>query len=184
LISGLPLASFGPTGAVNNWIITEDDFINGLFGELPPVDICAAVLDVDIEYNFTMTRRARYSIHYAAPRGRVLWQVPLFTPARVVNPVPEVGGVGSGIYRLNATTTPDQNYPANTNNCTWNIAITPYIAGSGTLWPNTFAASKTVQIIIPNYKLDNGTPAPGTGELIIFPEAGNPVTRFCEVRIL
>jgi hypothetical protein len=182
VLSGLPLASFGPTNAVNNWIFTEDDIVNGLFGENPPVDVCAPVENVEVEYNFTMTRRARYSMHYPAtnnPRVRVAWQAPGTSVLRVVNPAPEVGGVGSGVYRAIATTTPDQNYPDNTNNCAWTIAMTPYIWGSGTLWPNLFAFSRTVQIVIPNYKLDNGTPAPGTGEMIIFPEAGNPATRFC-----
>ncbi|MGF1587444.1 MAG: hypothetical protein ACFCUM_19160 [Bacteroidales bacterium] len=172
------VAPFNNIKAVNNHIIEESDFTSGLYGENPPIDLCAPVQDVEIEYNMSFSRRARNSIHYAAPRARIVWESPdVAGSQQFIIPLPEIGGTGSGQYRT--TTSRNEDYPADTDNCTWSIAITPYVWTTGTLWPNLFAFSRAVNITLPNYKLDNGSPAPGTGEMIVFPEIGNPLTEFC-----
>ena len=43
--------NFANVQAVNNYIAVQADFVNGLYGEIPPVDICAAVENVTVEYN-------------------------------------------------------------------------------------------------------------------------------------
>ncbi len=78
----------------------------------------------------------------------------------------EVDSAGSAIYNISVTRPTD--YPDNTLNCTWEIAIYPYIYNSGTLQPNLFVTPQNlVFTTIPNYKKDNGTPAPGTGTVNI-----------------
>ena len=70
--------------AVNNYIATTADFNNGLYGENPPVDICAQVVDVEVEYNIGISKRYRNSIHYAAPRVWIRWENPAAAPATQV----------------------------------------------------------------------------------------------------
>src|SRR5450759_4244849 len=53
--------NFGNTQAYNNYIAVQADFSNGLYGEIPPVDICAAVINVDVASNIVITQRYRNS---------------------------------------------------------------------------------------------------------------------------
>ncbi|MCK9629845.1 MAG: hypothetical protein M0R37_14815, partial [Bacteroidales bacterium] len=55
--------NFTNVSAVNNYIAVAADFTNGLYGENPPIDICAQVINVEIEYNITLSQRYRNSIH-------------------------------------------------------------------------------------------------------------------------
>jgi hypothetical protein len=48
--------------AVNNYIAVASDFANGLYGEIPPNDLCSPVENVEVEYNTTITQRYRNSI--------------------------------------------------------------------------------------------------------------------------
>jgi PKD repeat protein len=161
--------------AVNNYIATASDFSNGLYGELAPVDICAPVVDVQVESNIVMSRRYRNSIHYALPKIWILWEYPNAFP-RTLGFYAEVGGVGSGNFRA---VEPYAGYPDNTTNCTWDVSIYPYLYNTGTLQPNLYVTVNQVVIQLPNYKRDNGTPAPGTGELGIDPPVDDPRTLFC-----
>ncbi|MFW5878086.1 MAG: hypothetical protein ACOCUP_03120, partial [bacterium] len=73
-LSGDNVASFTDIQAVNNWIINSDDFTIGLYGRTGNIDICAAIEDVEIEYNFSLSRKSRNSIHYFPPRMYLRWQ--------------------------------------------------------------------------------------------------------------
>ena len=87
----------------------------------------------------------------------------------------ETGGVGSGAFsktQLNAV------YPDNTTNCTWVISIYPYMPGTAPQ-PSLAVVNNRVLITIPNYKKDNGTPVPGTGDLGLNPAIDNLSTLFC-----
>ena len=161
--------------AVNNYIAVPADFSNGLYGENPPVDICAKVENVEVSYNVVVSHAYRNSIHYALPKAYITWQYPLDNPKTQPNMV-ESGGVGSGIYSI---TSLFAGYPDNTLNCTWVVGIYPYIFNSGTLQPNLFVTQNLVKITLPNYKKDNGTPVPGTGTLGLNPPVGDPSTLFC-----
>ena len=167
--------SFTDVSAINNYIADDSDFINGLYGENPPTDICAAVEDVEVEYNVILSKRYRNSIHYATVKCQVRWEAPNALP-RTVLPFTELAPVGSGLYNM-VTNYP--NYPDNTLNCTWTINMNPYLYNTGTLQPNLHVISKTVTIVIANYKRDDGTPAPGTGSLGIDPPIDDPSTLFC-----
>ena len=61
--------NFTNVQAVNNYIATSADFSNGLYGEIAPVDICAPVVDVQVESNIVMSSRYRNSIHYALAKS-------------------------------------------------------------------------------------------------------------------
>ncbi|MCK4630889.1 MAG: hypothetical protein KAT40_05565, partial [Bacteroidales bacterium] len=167
--------SFTDVSAVNNYIAIAADFANGLYGEVGDVDRCAPVEDAEIEYNMSLTQRYRNSIHYANPKAYIRWEAPNDNPKDqpFMN---EVAPVGSGVYTV---TSPAHDYPDNTDNCTWRCTVFPYIYNSGTLQPNIFVTVLTVDIIFPNYKLDNGTPAPGTGSLNIDPPINQSSTLFC-----
>ena len=161
--------------ARNNYIAVAADFTNGLYGENPPIDICAQVINVEIEYNITLSQRYRNSIHYSLPIAWFQWQYPAVTPV-TYPPFTEVGGAGTGVYRV------VQNYPSypdNTLNCTWDISVFPHLYNTGTLQPNLNVTQRRVVITIPNYKKDNGTPVPGTGDLGIDPPIDDPSTLFC-----
>ena len=161
--------------AVNNYIATSADFSNGLYGELAPVDICAAVLDVQVESNIVMSRRYRNSIHYALPKVWIQWEYPNAFP-RTLGFYVETGGAGSGTFRAQE---PYAGYPDNTSNCTWDVSIYPYLYNTGTLQPNLYVTVNQVVIQLPNYKRDNGTPPVGTGDLGIDPPVDDPRTLFC-----
>ncbi|HQH24765.1 MAG TPA: PKD domain-containing protein [Bacteroidales bacterium] len=167
--------NFSNVQAVNNYIAVAADFTNGLYGEIAPKDICAAVTDVEVEFNFTLSKRFRNSIHYCVPQVFIQWQYPAALP-RTIAPFNEIGGVGSGIYRAIHTYA---SYPDNTDNCTWNVSIYPHLWSSGTLQPNLMVTQNMVIIILPNYKRDNGTPVPGTGDLELYPPVDDPRTLFC-----
>ena len=56
----------------------------------------------------------------------------------------------------------------------------PYVFGSGSsLQPLLYVTQNAVIITIPNYKKDNGTPVPGTGDLGLDPPVDDPRTLFC-----
>ena len=55
----------------------------------------------------------------------------------------------------------------------------PYLFNTGTYQPNLFVSQNAVKITIPNYKKDNGTPVPGTGDLGLNPPIDDPTTLFC-----
>ena len=74
---------------------------------------------------------------------------------------------------------PYAGYPDNTLNCTWDVSIYPYLYNTGTLQPNLYVTVNQIVIQLPNYKRDNGTPAPGTGDLGIDPPVDDPRTLFC-----
>jgi hypothetical protein len=161
--------------AVNNYVAVAGDFFNGLYGELPPVDICAPVLSVQTQYNITITQRYRNSINFAAPLIYERWMYPSDTP-KTQDYFVEVGGVGTGIYSYTAIFAA---YPDNTINCTWEIQMFPYLFSTGTYQPDLFVTQNAVIITIPNYKKDNGTPVPGTGTLALNPPVDDPSTLFC-----
>jgi PKD repeat protein len=161
--------------AVNNYIATSSDFSNGLYGELAPVDICAAVVDVQVESNIVMSRRYRNSIHYSLPKVWILWEYPNAFP-RTLGFYSETGAEGSGTFRAVETYA---GYPDDTDNCTWDVSIYPYLYNTGTLQPNLYVTVNQIVIQLPNYKMDNGTPSPGTGSLEIDPPVDHPRTLFC-----
>ncbi|MBK7626730.1 MAG: hypothetical protein IPJ16_05945 [Bacteroidales bacterium] len=66
--------------ATNNHIGVQADFANGLYGENPPVDICAAVINVEITSNITVAAVYRNSIHFRTPRMYTLWMYPAAAP--------------------------------------------------------------------------------------------------------
>ncbi len=167
--------NFTNVQAVNNYIAIAADFTNGLYGELPPSDICSPVLDVQVESNIIMSRRYRNSIHYALPKIWILWEYPNAFP-RTLAFYTEVGGTGSGIFR---SVEAYAGYPDNTSNCTWDVGIYPYLYNTGTLQPNLYVTVNQVVIQLPNYKRDNGTPPQGTGNLGIDPPVDDPRTLFC-----
>jgi len=150
--------SFAGVQAFNNYIAVQADFSNGLYGELPPVDICAAVLSVDVASNITMTQRYRNSIHYLTPKLYLTWMYPLDVPKSQPFYI-ETGGVGSGVYSITANYAA---YPDNTLNCTWDIRIFHWLlpTGGANLQPLLFVGQNAVIVTIPNYKKDNGTPVP------------------------
>ncbi|MFZ5941413.1 MAG: PKD-like domain-containing protein [Bacteroidota bacterium] len=160
--------------AINNRIATADDFTNDLYGERPPKDICAAVTNVEVEFNLILSKAYRNSIHYTSPRAWINWQYPAVTPVSYV--VFTENTVGSGNYTVVGT---NATYPDNTINCTWVISIFPYLYNSGTLQPNLYVTQNRVLITIPNYKRDNGTPIPGTGTLGIDPPLDDLSTLYC-----
>jgi gliding motility-associated-like protein len=160
--------------AINNYIGVQADFSNGLYGENPPVDICAAVQNVDITSNIVVSTRFRNSIHFRTPRMYTLWMFPAVNPKTDPNYV-ETGGVGSGIY---SATQSYAAYPDNTTNCTWVISVYPFVLGAPPQ-PILNVTNNQVFITIPNYKKDNGTPVPGTGDLGLDPPVDDPRTLFC-----
>jgi hypothetical protein len=160
--------------AFNNYIAVAADFSNGLYGEIPPIDICATVENVQVEYNITVTARYRNSIHFSIPIALIQWQYPAVTP--VVYPVFSEQGLGTGLFRAVSNYVA---YPSNTVNCTWDISMYPHIYNSGTLQPDLYITQRRVIITIPNYKRDNGTPVPGTGDLGLDPPIDDPTTLFC-----
>ncbi|MBE0677698.1 MAG: hypothetical protein IH592_02925, partial [Bacteroidales bacterium] len=167
--------NFTNVQAVNNYIATSADFSNGLYGEIAPVDICAPVVDVQVESNIVMSRRYRNSIHYSLPKIWIQWEYPNAFP-RTLGFYAEVGGAGTGVFRSQE---PYAGYPDNTLNCTWDVSIYPYLYNTGTLQPNLYVTVNQIVIQLPNYKRDNGTPAPGTGSLGIDPPVDDPRTLFC-----
>ncbi len=160
--------------AVNNSFPTQADFSNGLYGELPPVDICAAVLNVEVTSNLLIEHRYRNSIYFRIPRMSTLWMYPAAVPKTEPDYI-EFGGVGSGKF---AKTNSYAAYPDNTSNCTWIISIFPYIPPQAPA-PGLSVTDRQVFITIPNYKKDNGTPIPGTGDLGLDPPVDDPRTLFC-----
>ena len=146
--------------AVNNAYPTQSDFSNGLYGENPPVDICAAVMNVSVTSNLLISSRYRNSIYFRTPRMNTLWMYPAPVPKTEPDYI-ETGGVGTGIFNK---TNIYAAYPDNTTNCTWVISIFPYIPPQ-TPAPGLSVTDRQVFITIPNYKKDNGTPVPGTGDL-------------------
>ncbi len=161
-------------GAVNNAYPTQADFSNGLYGENPPVDICAAVLNVSVTSNLLISARYRNSIYFHVPRMSTLWMYPSPVPKTEPDYV-ETGGVGTGIFNK---TNIYAAYPDNTINCTWVISIFPYIIPQAPA-PGLSVTDRQVFITIPNYKKDNGTPVPGTGDLGLDPPVDDPRTLFC-----
>jgi PKD repeat protein len=103
-----------------------------------------------------------------------LWWYPALTPKTDPDYV-ETGGVGTGIY---SGTQNYLAYPDNTLNCTWDISVYPYIQGVAPQ-PILSVTNNQVFITIPNYKKDNGTPVPGTGDLGLNPPVDDPSTLFC-----
>ncbi len=160
--------------AVNNAYPTQADFSNGLYGENPPTDICAAVLNVEVTSNLVISHRYRNSIYFRTPRMSMLWMYPAPVPKTEPDYI-ETGGVGTGIFNK---TNIYAAYPDNTINCTWVISIFPYIPPQAPA-PGLSVTDRQVFITIPNYKKDNGTPVPGTGDLGLDPPVDDPRTLFC-----
>ncbi|MCK5136464.1 MAG: PKD domain-containing protein [Bacteroidales bacterium] len=173
LLTGLE-PDFAGVQAYNNYIAIAGDFTNGLYGENPPKDICAAVENVEVEMNLILSKRYRNSIHYATPRAYISWEYPSDNPK--TQPFFTETSVGSGVYNVVSNYAA---YPDNTINCTWEISMFPYLHNTGTLQPTLLVTQNRVLITIPNYKKDNGTPAPGTGTLGIDPPLDDLSTLFC-----
>jgi len=167
--------NFTNVQAINNYVATSADFSNGLYGELAPVDICAPVLAVQVESNIVMSKRYRNSIHYSLPKVWIQWEYPAAFP-RTLGFYAEVGGAGTGTFRAQEAY---PGYPDNTTNCTWDVSIYPYLYNTGTLQPNLYVSVNQIVIQLPNYKRDNGTPPPGTGDLGIDPPVDDPRTLLC-----
>jgi len=97
LMQDLTEPDFADVSAVNNSYPTQADFTNGLYGENPPVDICAAVLNVEVTSNIIIASRYRNSMHFRIPRMNTLWMYPAPTPKTDPDYI-ETGGVGTGIF--------------------------------------------------------------------------------------
>ena len=174
--------NFVNQAAYNNWIPVKADFSSDVYGEKAPFDICAAITDVEIEYNILITQRLRNSIHYNSPRVYLTWISGIDATKSQKNFV-ENAPVGSGTYKVIVQMTDGPGgmpagYPSNTSNCTWKMTMFPYMR-IGTSAISVYANDNPIVINLPNYKLDNGTPVPGTGDLGLFPQVDHPSTLFC-----
>jgi hypothetical protein len=86
--------------AINNYFALAADIISGVTGENPPKDICAPVLNVEVESNIFVTSRFRNSIHFVTPLVYIRWTYPLDIPKTISVPYIE-SAPGSGLYKSN-----------------------------------------------------------------------------------